>query len=68
MESQRGTIRVAAGQITARLMNEADATLASIEQAITEAAARHAELLVLPECAYPPTCSARSFPTAKATT
>ncbi len=53
MEPQPGRIRLAAGQITARLMNEAGATLASIEQAMTQAAARHAELLILPECAYP---------------
>jgi len=53
MKPQQGTIRVAAGQITARLMNEADATLIAIERAIAQAAAQRAELLVLPECAYP---------------
>jgi len=46
-------IRVAAGQLSARLMNEADATRASIDACITEAAAQGAQLLVLPECAYP---------------
>lgn len=34
-------------------MNEADATLASIEAAVNSAAALKADLLVLPECAYP---------------
>lgn len=47
------TITVAAGQITARLMNEAPATLDSIEAAITRAARMRVDLLVLPECAYP---------------
>jgi len=46
-------ITVAAGQIRARLMNEASATLADIEAAIGQAAQRRADLLVLPECAYP---------------
>lgn len=47
------TIIVAAGQITARLMNEAAATLESIESAIIRAARMRVQLLVLPECAYP---------------
>jgi len=46
-------IRVAAGQVTARLMNEARATLRSLDQTIACAAQRRADLLVLPECAYP---------------
>jgi len=51
--SGRQTIRVAAGQCSARPMNEARLTLASLEQAIASAAERRADLLVLPECAYP---------------
>ncbi len=52
VESSR-TITVAAGQIEARLMTEADATLDAIERTIDAAARRKADLLVLPECAYP---------------
>lgn len=48
-----GSITVAAGQIAARTMGEADATLASIGAAITTASEGGVELLVLPECAYP---------------
>jgi len=47
------TITVAAGQVVARLMNEAQDTLASIESIIRQAADQKAQLLVLPECAYP---------------
>ncbi len=47
------TITVAAGQISALLMNEAAATLTRIEETIASAAEQGAELLVLPECAYP---------------
>jgi predicted amidohydrolase len=47
------SITVAAGQIAARLMNEADATLASLDNAIAGAHEQGADLLVLPECAYP---------------
>ncbi len=47
------TITVAAGQIRARLMNETDETLASLDEAITRAAEKRVDLLVLPECAYP---------------
>lgn len=47
------TIKVAAGQIQARLMNEASATLADLEQVVQQAAAQQVDLLVLPECAYP---------------
>ena len=47
------TIRAAAGQVTACLMNEADATLASLAAAIESAGRQQADLLVLPECAYP---------------
>jgi predicted amidohydrolase len=47
------TIHVAAGQVAARFMNEAPATLASLESLIVHAARRRADLLVLPECAYP---------------
>ncbi|NLX14065.1 MAG: hypothetical protein GXY44_10485 [Phycisphaerales bacterium] len=46
-------ITVAAGQISALLMNEAAATLEQIEATIATAAGLGAELLVLPECAYP---------------
>lgn len=53
MSAKRETITVAAGQITARLMNEAPETLAAIDSAITRAAQMRVELLVLPECAYP---------------
>lgn len=49
----QSVIRVAAGQIEARLMNEAATTLESLRQAIVQAAEQRAELLVLPECAYP---------------
>lgn len=47
------TITVAAGQIDARLMNEADLTLESIDRAIDAAGRQKVDLLVLPECAYP---------------
>lgn len=47
------TITVAAGQLSARLMNEAPATLEAIERAIRVAAQKRVDLLVLPECAYP---------------
>lgn len=47
------TITVAAGQLSARLMNEAPATLEAIERAIRKAAHKRVDLLVLPECAYP---------------
>lgn len=53
MPGKNRTIIVAAGQITARLMNEAPATLASIDALITRAAHMRVQLLVLPECAYP---------------
>jgi len=46
-------IAVAAGQIEARLMNEAAATLESLEKVIDQAAEKRVELLVLPEAAYP---------------
>lgn len=46
-------IRVAAGQIGATPMAEADAALARIDAMIARAATAGAELLVLPECAYP---------------
>ncbi|HOA74715.1 MAG TPA: nitrilase-related carbon-nitrogen hydrolase [Phycisphaerae bacterium] len=49
----RKTVVVAAGQIQSRLMNEAPATLESIGEMIREAARQAAQLLVLPECAYP---------------
>jgi predicted amidohydrolase len=47
------SITAAAGQIAARFMNDADATLASLETVIDQARAQDADLLVLPECAYP---------------
>jgi len=53
MVRQRATIRVAAGQIQARLMNEADATCQALDRVIAAAAGQGARLLVLPECAYP---------------
>jgi predicted amidohydrolase len=53
MPGKNQTIIAAAGQITARLMNEAPATLAAIDSAITRAAQMRVDLLVLPECAYP---------------
>ena len=53
MSDANQSITVAAGQITARLMNEADETLLALEKAIGQAAAERADLLVLPECAYP---------------
>ncbi|MHC4798810.1 MAG: carbon-nitrogen hydrolase family protein, partial [Planctomycetota bacterium] len=46
-------ITVSAGQLTARLMSEAAATLGSIDALIAGAAAAAVDLLVLPECAYP---------------
>lgn len=49
----REAITVAAAQLTARLMNEAPRTLASIEGAIQRAAGKRVDLLVLPESAYP---------------
>lgn len=53
MPASNRTIIAAAGQITARLMNEAPATLASIDQTVARAAHLRVQLLVLPECAYP---------------
>jgi len=53
MSGKSEIITVAAGQVTARLMNEAPATLASIDTAIARAAHMRVQLLVLPECAYP---------------
>jgi len=52
MGNPRG-ITVAAGQIAARRMSEADQTLASLGIAIEEAHRNQVDLLVLPECAYP---------------
>lgn len=49
----RKPVAVAAGQIESRLMNEAPVTLESIGKLIREAHRRRADLLVLPECAYP---------------
>lgn len=53
MADEPKVITVAAGQLQARLMNEADQTLASIEALIRQAADKRVELFVLPECAYP---------------
>ncbi|MDM8005186.1 MAG: nitrilase-related carbon-nitrogen hydrolase [Phycisphaerae bacterium] len=47
------SITIAAGQIPARPMNQADLTLASLDSAIEEAHRHKVDLLVLPECAYP---------------
>jgi len=49
----RKPVVVAAGQTQSRLMNEASATLESVAELIREAARQRAQLLVLPECAYP---------------
>ncbi len=49
----RTPVVVAAGQLQSRLMNEADATLEAMAALIEEAASQRADLLVLPECAYP---------------
>jgi predicted amidohydrolase len=46
-------ITAAAGQLSARLMNEASVTLDVIDQLIAQAAEQKVNLLVLPECAYP---------------
>lgn len=46
-------ITVAAGQIAARSLDQAGATLAAIDAALSQARAQGADLLVLPECAYP---------------
>ncbi len=46
-------ITVAAGQIEARLMNDAAATLDALDRVITQAAEKRVDLLVLPEAAYP---------------
>jgi len=46
-------ITVAAGQLSARLMNEASTTLDAIERMVAQAAEQGVQLLVLPECAYP---------------
>jgi len=51
MSNPPRTIVAAAGQITARLMNEADQTLEALDALIRQAVG--ADLLVLPECAYP---------------
>ncbi len=47
------TIRVAAAQLPGLPLAEADRSLALIDQAIDQAAARGTDLLVVPECAYP---------------
>ena len=53
MSGKHATITVAAGQISARLMNDAAETLSALEAATRRAAQMRVELLVLPECAYP---------------
>lgn len=53
MPPEPRTITVAAGQIAARLMNEAGETLAALDRVIQTAGQRRVDLLVLPECAYP---------------
>jgi predicted amidohydrolase len=53
MSSEGKTIVVAAAQLRGQAMAEAASALAAIEPAIRSAAARGAELVVLPECAYP---------------
>lgn len=46
-------IVAAAGQLRARPLHEADATLAAIGGFVEQAAQQKADLIVLPECAYP---------------
>jgi predicted amidohydrolase len=50
------TIRVAAAQLPANNLANAQKSLGQIEQAIADAAAKDVDLLVLPECAYPAYC------------
>ncbi len=50
---ERSNITVAAAQLTAHTLKQADTALGEIEQAIRDAAKANADMLVLPECAYP---------------
>ncbi len=52
-KGKRSTITVAAAQLSAHTLEQADTALGEIEQAIRDAAAVGADMLVLPECAYP---------------
>ncbi len=52
MSSPR-TIKVAAAQLQAFGLDQADQSMASIERAIRKAAQAEVDLLALPECAYP---------------
>ncbi len=51
--SESRTIKVAAAQLKAFTLEQADQALASIGWAVKQAAEAGVELLVLPECAYP---------------
>jgi len=51
--SQNDGIVAAAGQLRARPLGEADVTLAAIGGLVEQAAQQKADLVVLPECAYP---------------
>jgi predicted amidohydrolase len=50
---KRSTLSVAAAQLAAHTLEQADTALSEIEKAISDAAAAGADLVVLPECAYP---------------
>jgi len=50
---KRSNVTVAAAQLAARTLDQADAALSDIETAIVDAAALGADMVVLPECAYP---------------
>ena len=51
--SKPRTIKVAAAQLKAFALGQADQALASIDWAVKQAAEAGVDLLVLPECAYP---------------
>lgn len=50
------SIRIAAAQLRASRLDDSAAALTDIHRAVEQAAASGAELLVLPECAYPAYC------------
>ncbi len=50
---KRSDVTVAAVQLAARPLEQADAALTDIEKAIANATANNADMVVLPECAYP---------------
>jgi len=53
MPKEARTVTVAAGQMRATTLRQAGEALAAIERLVRKAARAHADLLVLPECAYP---------------